>query len=148
MFTSNGPDGDLKLLDFGFSRTYLQGENIKYVAGTPYTMSPEVFTRKAGPPSDVWAVGVCMYVLLYGRRPFPGKNRHEIEQKVMDGRFDWLTPIDGFHVSDIVKDLITKCLTRDPKLRLTAAQALKHSFFTDDVEKVAGSGGSTLYVCV
>jgi calcium-dependent protein kinase len=79
MFTSNDADGDLKLLDFGFSRTYLQGENIKYVAGTPYTMSPEVFTRKAGPPADVWAVAVCMYVLLYGRRPFSGKDRHEID---------------------------------------------------------------------
>ena len=59
MFTANDESGDLKLLDFGFSRTYLQGEHIKYIAGTPYTMSPEVFMRNAGPPADVWAVGVA-----------------------------------------------------------------------------------------
>ena len=141
MFTSNDADGDLKLLDFGFSRTYLQGENIKYVAGTPYTMSPEVFTRKAGPPADVWAVAVCMYVLLYGRRPFSGKDRHEIEAKVMKGEFEWLPDISGFMVGDVVKDLITKCLVKDPKLRLTAAQALQHSFFTEDPGAETKLGG-------
>ena len=108
MFTSNDADGDLKLLDFGFSQTYLQGENIKYVAGTPYTMAPEVFTRKAGPPADVWAVAVCIYVLLYGRRPFEGKDRHQIEDKVRNGSFVFLEAKEGFPVSDTVKDLIEK----------------------------------------
>jgi calcium-dependent protein kinase len=141
MFTSNDADGDLKLLDFGFSRTYLQGENIKYVAGTPYTMSPEVFTRKAGPPADVWAVAVCMYVLLYGRRPFSGKDRHEIEAKVMNGSFAWLPDIEGFTVSNVVKDLITRCLVQNPKQRLTAVQALKHPFFTE--AELRGPGPAT-----
>jgi calcium-dependent protein kinase len=131
MFTSNDETGDLKLLDFGFSRTYLQGENIKYVAGTPYTMSPEVFTRQAGPPADVWAVGVCMYVLLYGRRPFSGKDRHEIERRVMVGEFVWQKELPGFAVGDDVKDLIVKCLASNPKQRITAAEALKHPFFSE-----------------
>ena len=131
MFTSNDETGDLKLLDFGFSRTYLQGENIKYVAGTPYTMSPEVFTRKAGPPADVWAVGVCIYVLLYGRRPFSGTDRHEIERRVMVGDFVWQKELPGFAVGDVVKDLITKCLVKDPQERITAAEALRHPFFSE-----------------
>jgi calcium-dependent protein kinase len=134
MFTSNDADGDLKLLDFGFSRTYLQGENIKYVAGTPYTMSPEVFKRKAGPPSDVWAVAVCMYVLLYGRRPFEGTDRYQIEEKVMNGAFEWREDIKGYLVSDVVKDLITKCLVLDPDKRLTTDEALRHPFFTDPID--------------
>lgn len=133
MFTSNDKDGDLKLLDFGFSRTYLQGENIKNIAGTPYTMSPEVFKRCAGPPADVWAIGVCIYVLLYGRRPFRGRNRHEIQDSVMLGTFEWQKELPGFEVGEDVKDLITLCLNMDPEKRITAAAALKHPFFAEDI---------------
>jgi predicted ATPase/serine/threonine protein kinase len=74
-------DGYVKILDFGLARL-LQGgtENGKLfqsrseigtLLGTPHYMSPEQARREpAGPPSDVFSLGVLFYEMATGRRPF------------------------------------------------------------------------------
>lgn len=41
----------------------------KYVM-QPYFIAPEVLTGRCGPPSDIWAAGVILYMMLTGKPAF------------------------------------------------------------------------------
>ncbi len=64
----------VKIADFGLSDFYRPGATMKSNCGTLSFLAPEVFkgTANAGPPLDVWAMGVIMFALLCGRLPFEG----------------------------------------------------------------------------
>jgi serine/threonine protein kinase len=64
----------VKIADFGLSDFYRPGAMIKSNCGTLSFLAPEVFkgTANAGPPLDVWALGVILFALLCGRLPFEG----------------------------------------------------------------------------
>ncbi len=91
--------------------------------GTPPYMAPEQFRPDGGavgPAADVWAVGVILYELLTGRRPFPGRSRAECEAAVFAG-----PPVRPREIARGVSrelDFVcTKCLTRKPEDRWASA---------------------------
>jgi serine/threonine protein kinase len=74
-----GPDGGLKLLDFGQARlagdrALAPGESFREAAGTVSYMAPERFLRRRPDPrADLWSLGVLLYETATGRRPFRGE---------------------------------------------------------------------------
>ena len=64
----------VKLIDFGFSTCIPHEKKVKIFCGTPSYMAPEIVSKieYAGPPADIWALGVLLYALLCGRFPFKG----------------------------------------------------------------------------
>lgn len=64
----------MKIADFGLSDFYRPGAVMKSSCGTLSFLAPEVFkgTANAGPPLDVWSMGVILFALLCGRLPFEG----------------------------------------------------------------------------
>ena len=64
----------VKIADFGLSAFYRPGTTMKSSCGTLSFLAPEVFngTANAGPPLDVWSLGVILFALLCGRLPFEG----------------------------------------------------------------------------
>jgi len=66
--------GEVRLADFGIARIgESQQTAVGQIMGTPVAMSPEqVRGEEADPRSDLWSVGVILYQLLTGGRPFPG----------------------------------------------------------------------------
>ena len=66
-------DGQAKLLDFGIAKLADQSRltRVGAVIGTTPYISPEQFSGEpAGPPADIWSVGVMLYQLVTGRLPF------------------------------------------------------------------------------
>jgi serine/threonine protein kinase len=67
--------GEAKVMDFGIARRVAETLSTLSkieIAGTPAYMAPEQeLGHNVGPAADVYALGVCAYELLSGRRPFP-----------------------------------------------------------------------------
>ncbi|KAJ0040105.1 hypothetical protein Pint_28444 [Pistacia integerrima] len=135
LFKSTKEDSPLKATDFGLSDFIKPGKKFQDIVGSAYYVAPEVLRRKSGPESDVWSIGVITYILLCGRRPFWDKTEDGIfkESSVLNilypqvlrnkpdfRRKPWPT------ISNSAKDFVKKLLVKDPRARLTAAQALSH----------------------
>lgn len=133
----------LKVIDFGLACKFADGQFLKTKAGTPYYVAPQVLSGKYGPESDVWSLGVIMYVLLCGYPPFYGENDNEVLAKVRLGSVNF-TPADWKQVSDDGKTLIKCLLKMQPKERYTAEQALNHTWVKNKAPASTGaelSGG-------
>ena len=80
----------MKVIDFGFSTCFPIEKKVKMFCGTPKYMAPEIVALKefAGPPVDVWALGVMLYVLLTGNFPFRGATERELYKRIQTGQFE------------------------------------------------------------
>jgi serine/threonine protein kinase len=112
-----------KLLDFGIARvlTYtLQRASTQI--GTVDYMAPEAMQGAASTNADLWALGVMLYEMLTGIRPFAGEVG-EVIQKIMTARYDE-RPLFEKGVDRAVVRVIRKMLQKDPEQRYRAADEL------------------------
>lgn len=65
---------DIKVIDFGLSRTFDANKVMCSKLGTPFYIAPEVLKQKYNEKCDIWSCGVILYILLSGTPPFNGKN--------------------------------------------------------------------------
>ena len=79
------PENMVKIIDFGVSRRYTPGQNMKTRVCTPYYVAPEVVNGNYNELCDMWSMGVILYILLSGRPPFVGQGDEEIIKSVTRG---------------------------------------------------------------
>jgi serine/threonine-protein kinase len=135
LFLTWRPNGTpcVKVLDFGLSKLISpeigeQGDPLtrsNEAMGTPYYMSPEQMrsARDVDARTDVWALGVILYELVTGKRPFPGSSYFDIAVLVNKGR----PSAPSSHRPDLPPELeaiILRCLEKDPEQRIGSAAAL------------------------
>jgi len=121
--------GEVKLMDFGIARMAEAHEGMTQaglIVGTPHYMSPEqVQGKQLDPRSDVYSMGVLIYEMVAGRKPFLSSSltgvltAHitETPQPPIE-----LRPEIGREINAI----ILRCLAKDPKDRYKDAGALLH----------------------
>jgi CheY-like chemotaxis protein len=118
------PDGTLKLLDFGAAKELREEEESDTVTGSRPYMAPEQIMGKSQKRSDVWALGVVMYVLYTGMFPF----YHEVEKVLMDIILRVPpSPPSKFNeeLDSGIERIILNCLEKSPENRYPDARALK-----------------------
>ena len=95
-------------------------------------MSPEIVSKQEsfGPPSDIWAAGVVLYVLLTGTYPFKALHSKELYLKIQRGTF----VIPQF-ISNEASSLISAMLSVDPLRRPQAKMILDYSWFKEKCVK-------------
>ena len=75
--------GYIHITDFGISKIY-HPENGKENSGTPGYMAPEVlFNKDHDYTVDYFSLGVCLYELLMGKRPYHGHNKKELRKDII-----------------------------------------------------------------
>jgi serine/threonine-protein kinase len=114
--------GAARVLDFGVAVLGEQ-DSSGGQAGTPYYMAPEQIRRQpADRRSDVWALGVVLYEMLAGRKPFAGDDRTTLHNRILN---DTLQDIrrERAEVSDEVARVLARALAKDPAQRFPTAAA-------------------------
>lgn len=114
-----GENGRLFLSDFGVSRliseeTANQDPGSTGAFGTPAFVAPEVLQGGGGRERDLWAVGVTLYALLYGRLPFEAPTVYMYFKKV---QHEEVTFPD--HAGEDEREFIGALLRKDPHQRPT-----------------------------
>ncbi|CAL7950760.1 unnamed protein product [Xylocopa violacea] len=147
VLTGEFPDCDVKLCDFGISRYISHGADIREILGTPDYVAPEVLNYEPiSLATDMWSIGVLLYVLLTGCSPFGGDTKQETFCNISRCRLDF--PDDLFEdVSEEARDLMRKLMVKDPNERLTVTECLQHPWFTmfdDPRPPLSSSACSTL----
>ncbi|XP_051142972.1 probable serine/threonine protein kinase IRE isoform X2 [Andrographis paniculata] len=158
-----GPDGHIKLTDFGLSKVGLinstddlsgssallgddkqkvtvhssqkkEERNKQSVVGTPDYLAPEILLGMGhGATADWWSVGVILYELLVGIPPFNAENPQKIFDNIINRNITW--PKIPEEMSYEAYDLINKLLNENPVQRLgaTGAGEVKSHPFFKDI---------------
>ncbi|MGH2756372.1 MAG: serine/threonine-protein kinase, partial [Actinomycetota bacterium] len=119
-------NGEPKLADFGIAASS-RSERLTATGaaiGSPHYISPEQASGgQASPRSDVYSLGIVLYQLLTGRRPFEGDN----VTAVVIAQVEQDPPAPSSIVDDLdprVDTLVLKCLAKDPDERFATGTEL------------------------
>ncbi|CAI8494144.1 hypothetical protein ACO0OL_004011 [Hanseniaspora opuntiae] len=126
---------DLKIGDFGLAAT--AEYNKKYtVCGTPNYIAPEVLTgaKTTGHSFevDIWAIGIMIFAMVYGKPPFQCKNVSDIYKKVKS--IDYSFP-ENRNISRDCQILIRDILSLHPQMRPSIDEIFDYPWFTYDFPK-------------
>mmetsp|Transcript_40684 Transcript_40684/g.36128 ORF Transcript_40684/g.36128 Transcript_40684/m.36128 type:complete len:137 (+) Transcript_40684:550-960(+) len=114
---------NIKIVDFGLSNTYKNGELLKTACGSPCYAAPEMIAGKKyqGLNADIWSCGIILFATVCGYLPFEDPNTSHLYKKILNCQYS----IPKF-VSDDGRDLITRILNTDPKKRYTIEEIRRH----------------------
>lgn len=113
-----------RVLDFGIARVAHQRDNIDLLAGSPYYMSPEQLREEqTDRRTDVFSLGVVLYELLTGTRPFVGNTLVEISNAVQN-RMPMPAHEADTTVPMALSDIAARAMEKDPNHRYRSARAL------------------------
>eukprot|EP00931_Biecheleriopsis_adriatica_P065907 TRINITY_DN40358_c0_g1_i1.p1 TRINITY_DN40358_c0_g1~~TRINITY_DN40358_c0_g1_i1.p1 ORF type:complete len:349 (+),score=64.13 TRINITY_DN40358_c0_g1_i1:120-1166(+) len=147
VFSSSDVSPVLKLVDFGLADRCGCNEELEGSAGTVDYSPPEVLAETAsfGPAADIWALGAIFFLLLTGEplikyeQPVCDTSNGELQKKAAQERL-----LDPQYINLRVQsacsrvppdagDLLREMLEQDPRIRITAAEALKHPYILSRV---------------
>lgn len=115
----------VKIADFGISRLDMSNlTQVDSVIGTPSYMSPEQCRGDAvDARSDLFSVGVVLYEMLSGQKPFAGRNSAEVFTKLLHAPAPDLRLILP-DIPDGIRAIVTRCLAKAPEDRFASAQEM------------------------
>jgi len=121
-----GTDGNIRIADLGLARDPHSAAITRPsgIAGTPHYMAPESLDAQVVPDHrvDLYALGVLLYRMLYGRLPYAG-SLHQVLAGHLHGTPDW-DPPEGVRISPGSLYLTRRLLEKWPAKRLQTAVEL------------------------
>jgi predicted Zn-dependent peptidase/predicted Ser/Thr protein kinase len=118
-----GPDGDLKVMDFGISRSFAEDVTVTgSVVGTPAYMAPEQAEGKTlDHRTDIYAFGLILYEMFTGDVPFHGDTAVTLALKQVTERPTNPTKLTPT-LPRRIDAAIMKCLEKDPAKRFQSVE--------------------------
>jgi hypothetical protein len=118
------PDGSITVIDLGLAwrEGMTRHTDTGAAVGSVGYMAPEqIEGRPVDPQADVWALGVMIYEMIAGKRPFARPRPAEEAAAALLGACPKLTAADR-RASEELSDLVARCFALDPARRPTARE--------------------------
>lgn len=153
-----GEHGRVKVLDFGLAKemratgptdatlTSAACTATGVVMGTPAYMSPEqVQGRALDHRTDLFSLGVILYELATGRRPFRGPSSAELASSILRDTPPLVTEVRADLPGDLAR-IIRRCLEKDPRHRVQTARDVGNEFrdLARQTSRTVAPAGSTV----
>jgi serine/threonine protein kinase len=110
-----------RLADFGISRAMKATQISSSIMGTPSFMAPEAFDGKRDKQTDVWSVGVILYLLLSGGLPFPQSQVTELIAAIIWREPPPLPP----SIPVALRGVVARALAKNPAERYRLAEDMR-----------------------
>jgi serine/threonine-protein kinase len=130
--------GNARIMDFGIARSAMSDAmtGADTIIGTPEYMSPEqVEGKEVDQRSDIYSLGVVLFEMLTGERPFKGDTSLSIALKHKSEappNPKWLND----QIPDKLSRLVLMCLEKDKERRYQSAEGLLSSLSTIEEKKI------------
>src|ERR1700732_3044648 len=139
-------DDTVKVTDFGTAKILQFGtvQQTAHVMGTPSYMSPEqVKGRAVDGRSDIFSLGVMLYEMVTGEKPFPGQNITTVIYKIVNEE-----PVPPKQVDPTIhagiSAVVMKALAKDPDVRYQNCREMLEDLRNYRSVGTAGSPSSTM----
>lgn len=98
----------IKLIDFGFAGKVFESENFA-IRGTPNYLSPEILKNEAHDHRvDLYALGILLYKIVYGRFPHQSSNELEIYKAHLENEIEFEESIYSKRIIKVIERLLKK----------------------------------------
>ena len=139
LYRTKAEDANVVLVDFGIA-AHMKDDNevLTSVCGSFGYAAPEILAKKGhGKAVDMWSLGVITYTMLCGYTPFRSDDAAALAAETQRGKVEFH---DRYwkNISAEAKDFVKKCLTVDPKKRITADEGMAHPWLTEHSEETQG----------
>lgn len=126
---------NVKIIELGQARHLTPGDQIKIQFTAAEYCAPEIHQNEmVSTVTDMWSVGVLVYVLLSGLNPFIAETNQQTIDNISNAEYSFED--ESFKdVSVEALDFIDCLLTKDRKHRMTAAEALNHPWLSKNTEE-------------
>jgi len=119
------------LVDFGVSAVLERPASVMHEQmGSPEYIAPEVLGGSYGVQADMWSAGIVLYAMLSGYLPFQAETTKELFHNIQ--RLELPMPeVIWEDIDPDATELVKLLLVKNPQKRLTAADALQHSWLVE-----------------
>ena len=122
-------DGKVKLTDFGMARVAKRDTGDSPLLGTPAYWCPEqIMGRPQDARSDIFSLGVVLYEMVTGTRPFEADSLQGICNRVLSSTVTMPSQLQP-SVPASFDEIIAACLTKNPEMRLSSAEKLAQMLY-------------------
>ncbi|XP_021059048.1 serine/threonine-protein kinase Nek4 isoform X2 [Mus pahari] len=119
----------IKVGDLGIARVLENhGDMASTLIGTPYYMSPELFSNKPyNYKSDVWALGCCVYEMATLKHAFNAKDMNSLVYRIIEGKLPPMPKVYSAELAELIRTMLSRRPEERPSVRSILRQPyIKH----------------------
>ncbi|XP_040603775.1 serine/threonine-protein kinase Nek4 isoform X6 [Mesocricetus auratus] len=119
----------IKVGDLGIARVLEhQSDMASTLIGTPYYMSPELFSNQPyNYKSDVWALGCCVYEMATLKHAFNAKDMNSLVYRIIEGKLPPMPKVYSPELAELIRTMLSRRPEERPSVRSILRQPyIKH----------------------